>query len=73
MKTQVTLILDDELVPKAERYASDRGLSLSELVESSLRLVTEKPDQPFSLRWRGHFRPAERDDERYRSLAKRYL
>jgi hypothetical protein len=73
MKTQVTLILDDELVPKAERYASDRGLSLSELVESSLRLVTEKPEQPFSLRWRGQFRPAERDDERYQSLAKRYL
>lgn len=27
----------------------------------------------FSHRWRGKFRPAGRDDERYRALAKKYL
>ncbi len=29
--------------------------------------------ETFSRRWRGTFEPAERDDERYRALAKKYL
>jgi RHH-type rel operon transcriptional repressor/antitoxin RelB len=27
----------------------------------------------FAARWQGKFRPAERDEERYRALAKKYL
>lgn len=73
MKTQITLALDEELLPKAERAAAERGLSLSEFVESSLRLVTEPPGESFSRRWRGKFQPANEDDQRYRSLAKRFL
>jgi Family of unknown function (DUF6364) len=73
MKTQITLALDEDLLPRAERAAAERGLSLSELVESSLRLVTDKPTESFSRRWRGKFQPADQDDERYRNLAKRLL
>jgi hypothetical protein len=73
MKATLTVTIDEELIPKAEQYAQERGLSLSELVEGSLRNITERPEGTFSQRWRGRFQPAERDDDRYRALAKRYL
>lgn len=72
MKATLTVIVDEELIPKAEQCARDRGLSLSELVETSLRNATAKSGETFSQRWRGTFQPAGRDDERYRTLAKRY-
>jgi len=73
MKATLTVTVDEELIPKAEQYARERGLSLSELVETSLRNATEKPGGTFSERWRGRFQSADRDDDRYRALAKRYL
>jgi len=73
MKAALTVTIDEELIPKAEQYARERGLSLSELVETSLRNATETPERTFSQRWRGTFQPADRGDERYRTLAKRYL
>jgi hypothetical protein len=42
-------------------------------VEDSLRTVTRRPESTFSQRWRGQFQPADRQDERYQALAKRYL
>jgi uncharacterized protein (DUF433 family) len=72
--------LETEDVREALRYAAETLLKLqqhvreiSEIVESSLRNATEQPERTFSQRWRGRFQPAERDDERYRALAKRYL
>ena len=74
MKTKLTVSIDDELIPMAKRFARGKGLSLSELVESSLRSVTvERESTSFSQRWRGKFHPTGGDDERYRALAKRYL
>ncbi len=74
MKATLTVSIDEDLIPKAEPVARAQGLSLSELVETSLRNATERqPDRTFSQRWRGTFQPADRDDERYRALAKRYL
>jgi post-segregation antitoxin (ccd killing protein) len=74
MKAKLTVTIDEELIPKAKRYARKRGLSVSELIETSLRAVTEEPEgTTFSQRWRGKFQPAEREDERYQALAKRYL
>lgn len=74
MKAKLTVTVDEELIPRAKQYASQRGLSLSELVEASLRTATEKPEgSSFSQRWRGKFQPAGGEDERYRALAKRYL
>jgi hypothetical protein len=74
MKAKLTVIVDEELIPKAKRYASQKGLSLSDLVEASLRTVTEEVEaSSFSQRWRGKFQPAGGEDERYQALAKRYL
>lgn len=73
MKAELTVTIDEELIPRAERLARERGISLSELIEDSLRTVTENPEDSFSQRWRGQFQPAHRDDERYRTLAKRFL
>jgi len=73
MKAKVTLTLDEDLLPKAKRYARSQNMSLSELVENALRKAMTKDRRAFSIRWRGKFRPADRKDERYRQLSKKYL
>jgi hypothetical protein len=74
MKAKLTVSIDEALIPRAKRIARGRGLSLSELVETSLRSITAEAESPsFSERWRGKLRPADRQDERYKALAKRYL
>lgn len=74
MKTKLTVSIDDALIPEAKRFARGRGLSLSQLVETSLRSVTaESESTSFSQRWRGKFHPRGGHDERYQTLAKRYL
>ena len=73
MKTKLTITVDDELVPRAKRYARRQGVSLSSLIEAALREMTEAPDAPtFSERWRGSMVLADRDDERYRALVEKY-
>lgn len=74
MKTKLTVTIDRDLIPKAKRYARAHGVSLSELIEASMRqLGTEEHAPTFSSRWRGKFTPAAHKDERYRALAKKYL
>ena len=74
MKRKLTITVDAELLPVAKRYARSRGVSLSSLVEQSLREMTRESTPSFASRWRGKFRAAEReDDPRYDVLAKKYL
>lgn len=74
MKAKLTVSIDQELILRAKRFAHGRGISLSQLVETSLRsAATESEGSSFSERWRGKFQPADRQDERYRALAKQYL
>ncbi len=73
MKKKLSITVDAELFPLAKRYARSRGVSLSSLIEQSLREMTGENTQSFASRWRGKFRVAERDDARYEALAKRYL
>ena len=74
MKQKLTITVDAELVPLAKRYARSRGVSLSALVEQSLREVAGDHVPSFASRWRGRFRAAERDDDpRYAALARKYL
>lgn len=73
MKTKLTLTVDQELLPRAKEYARARGLSLSSLVEDALRDLTEQEETSFADRWRGRFVLAERDDERYLALVKKYV
>lgn len=73
MKTKVTLTIDQDLLPKAKHYAQLQGISLSELVENSLRRVTTQQQSSFSSRWRGKFKSANKTSARYQQLAKKYL
>ena len=73
MKQKLTITVDAELVPVAKRYARSRGVSLSSIIEQSLREVAGEHAPSFAARWRGKFRPAEREDARYHALAKKYL
>ena len=73
MKQKLTTTLDAELISMAKRYAHSRGVSLSSLIEQSLREMTGENTQSFASRWRGKFRAAERDDARHEALAKKCL
>lgn len=74
MKAKLTVTIDDKLIPEAKRHAREHGVSLSQLIETSLREVTADSRQSFSERWRGKFRLAKGDDdERYSALTKKYL
>lgn len=73
MKTKLTITIDEHLLPKAKRYARSRGLSLSRLIENALREMGADEAASFSHRWRGKFLPSDRDDERYRTLAEKYM
>jgi hypothetical protein len=73
MKTKLTVTIDEELVPKAKQHARSSGISLSQLIESALRMLTSEDRPPFSKRWTGRFKAANRKDERYNALARKYL
>ena len=73
MRTKLTITIDQQLLPRAKRYARSRGLSLSRVIENALREMGADSTASFSQRWRGKFLPARRDDLRYRALAKKYM
>ena len=73
MKQKHTICLDASLMARAERYARSRGVSLSSLVETALRETLLNDAPSFATRWRGSFRPAQRNDPRYEALARKYL
>jgi post-segregation antitoxin (ccd killing protein) len=73
MKTKLTVTIDEELIPKAKDEARSRGVSLSDLIERSLRALTLEKRRPFSARWRGRFKAARRKGDRYKALAEKYL
>jgi predicted transcriptional regulator len=72
MKTKLTITVDRELLPKAKRYARAQGRSLSSLIEDALRDIAEEKEMSFVDRWLGQFVLAEKDDDRYRALVKKY-
>jgi post-segregation antitoxin (ccd killing protein) len=73
MKRKLTVTIDEELLPRAKAYARARGVSLSQLIETALRKLSSVEVPSFSERWRGKFTGSDRDDERYRRLARKYL
>ena len=73
MKKKLTITIEEELIPRAKRYARRRGVSLSSLVEDALERMTASGETSFVERWRGAFEPVTADDERYRALAEKYL
>ena len=74
MKQKLTITVDAELIPVAKRHARSRGVSLSSLIEKSLREMTGENKPTFASRWRGQFRAADRDDDpKYDALSRKYL
>ena len=73
MKAKLMVTVDSEPIPRAERYAKARGVSLSALVEASLGEMTGDAAPSFSTRWRGRFKAAAGDASRYGALACKYL
>lgn len=50
MDTKLTLNIDGEVIKKAKKFAKSRGRSLSDLVESYLRMISDKqPDDQEEL------------------------
>lgn len=45
MNTKLTLTLEKEIIDQAKKYASDKGRSLSEMVENYFRYLTESKTQ----------------------------
>ena len=73
MKRKLTITVDAEVVPLAKRYARSRGVSLSSLVEQSLRALTKDIEPSFVEQWAGKFEQADRHgDPRYEHLARKY-
>ena len=73
MKRKLTITVDGELLPRAKQYARARGVSLSSLIEASLRELAGEDTPSFTSRWRGRFVAAGRHDGRYEALARKYL
>ena len=72
MKQKLTITVDPEILVAAKRHARSRGLSLSGLIERTLREETVVGELSFASRWRGRFRAASRDS-RYEALARKHL
>ena len=73
VKTKLTITIDEDLIPVAKEHARSQRKSLSGVIESALRSLTAGERVSFAQRWRGRFRPANRKDDRYKALAKKYL
>lgn len=73
MKKKLTITIDEDLIPRAKRYARRRRVSLSSLIEDALARMTDTPETSFVQRWRGSFEAVTEGDERYRALAEKYL
>ncbi|MBS9524729.1 hypothetical protein KIH41_15780 [Litoribacter ruber] len=82
MNTKLTLTLDKDVIEKAKRYASNKGRSLSDLIENYLKVLTEEKTEkiteltPLVKSLKGSFKAPESFDykkELARGLKKKYL
>jgi hypothetical protein len=73
VKAKLTIAIEEELIPKAKKYARSKGVSLSQLIEQILRELSEGQQPSFADRWRGKLRAANRPDARYRRLMEKHL
>lgn len=72
---KLTLSIDEAVVARAKRYARQRGLSVSRLVQTYLAVVSDPPqageDPPVLRSLRGTLKKAGRGEYR-RHLARKY-
>jgi hypothetical protein len=74
MTVMTQRILDEALqLPQDERVEMARALLRSVSTPAVPSGAEAEGKLTFSEKWRGKFEPAERGDERYKALARRYL
>ncbi|MFH2096700.1 MAG: DUF6364 family protein [Bacteroidota bacterium] len=47
METKLTLKLDKSIIERAKRYAKDKNISLSKMIENYLKAITNKRTKEF--------------------------
>ena len=73
IKTKLTVTVDEELLPRAKQVARQRGVSLSNVIEESLKRLTATGGD-FVGKWRGGFRARKSAaDPRAEFLKRKYL
>jgi replicative DNA helicase len=83
MNTKLTLTIEQSIIEKAKKYASERGRSLSDIVENYLKAITKEEDKkgedeltPIVKSLKGTFKAPEDFDykkELSKSLTKKYM
>ncbi|MDQ3395154.1 MAG: DUF6364 family protein [Bacteroidota bacterium] len=46
MNKKLTISIDDSTIERAKQYAKSKGLSLSEIIENYLKLISRKTEKP---------------------------
>ena len=69
MKAKLTITMDEELIPKAKRYAKQHGYSLSYLLEKSIQSIVCRPEQRISEKWQGRLSITDKKTKRFENLS----
>ncbi|MBS3768977.1 MAG: DUF6364 family protein [Bacteroidales bacterium] len=82
MNTKLTLTIDKNIIEKAKKHANEKGISLSDMVENYLKIITKEQAKtnieitPLTKSLRGTFKaPADFDYKKKLSegLSDKYL
>ena len=82
MNTKLTLTIEQSVIEKAKKYASEKGRSLSDIIENYLKVITKEEEKkdieltPLVKSLKGSFKAPknfEYKSELSKSLAKKYL
>lgn len=82
MNTKLTLTIEQSIIEKAKKYASDKGRSLSDIIENYLKVITKEEQAgdidltPVVKSLKGSFKAPENliyKEELLKSLAEKYL
>ena len=82
MNTKLTLTIEHSIIEKAKKYASEKGRSLSDIIENYLKVITKEEQKreveltPIVKSLKGTFKAPKRLDyktELAKSLTKKYL
>lgn len=83
MNTKLTLTIEQSVIEKAKKYASEKGRSLSDIIENYLKVITKEEEEkkdieltPLVKSLKGSFKAPknfEYKSELSKNLAKKYL
>ena len=73
MKRKLNIPVDADHIPASEEGALPSGMSSPPSKKNSPREANADGSKSFASRWRGKFKPAERETSRYDTLKQKYL